>query len=222
LIDRVKEQVAARVDARLQQLAGEERPWEVEVSVNGPGLRNLPPRWSDMEVAGLTEAVPGKHELLVHLVSEEGDIELPVGAKVERKVEVVVPVRRLPRGHVITSEDVEKRYVAGPLQLGELIRLEEEVVGRQTRLPLPQGRPIASNSVEKPVLVERRDEVEVVARRGAIVVREKVRALDDGGLGDTITVEKLDDSRTRFVVRVTGVQQAERCVSGALSGPIRQ
>jgi flagella basal body P-ring formation protein FlgA len=127
----------------------------------------------------------------------------------------VVPIRPLPRGAVVGADDVETRYVASDAQDRPATRAMEEVVGRQVQVPLRAGEPIAAGMLQKPVLVQRREEIEVLARRGAIVIRDKARALDEGGLGDTISVERWNHPKTRFVARVTGVREVEVFVSGA-------
>ena len=91
----------------------------------------------------------------------------------------------------------------------------EDVVGRQVQLPLEAGELIQLRTLKKPILVKRHEEIEVVARRGGIVIRSKVRAVDEGSLNDTIAVETLDGAKSRFIARVTGVQMAEVFVSNA-------
>ena len=43
----------------------------------------------------------------------------------------------------------------------------------------------------------------------------KMRAVDDGALDDTVTLERLKDSKARIVARVVGVQQAVVCATSA-------
>ena len=70
----------------------------------------------------------------------------------------------------------------------------------------------------EPLLVKRRETIEVMATRGAITVRRPVLALEEGARGDTITVETTDGTKTRFLARVVGTRMAEVLVSSPTVG----
>ncbi len=84
------------------------------------------------------------------------------------------------------------------------------------------GEPINVAVLQKPILVKRRDTIEVVARRGGVTVKMQARAIDDGAEGDTIAVERLDGSKSRFLARVAGYQSAEVFVSGMSANPVTE
>ena len=61
-------------------------------------------------------------------------------------------------------------------------------------------RPVRSSgrtSIRRPVVVRRGDAVTLYARSAGLRVRTTVRAREDGGVGDLITVESLDDRASR-------------------------
>lgn len=215
----VEQKLAGMVGDQLKRLSGETVPWRVGVTISSQALRELPADWSNVTVEGLSAASAGSHQLVACFMTDEGDIRVPVEAVAEPMVEMVVPVRALKRGEVIGFDDVELRYVAQEDDSG-LAQNVDAVVGRQVQLPLRAGEPVKASALKKPVLVKRREIVDVIARRAGITIKTQVRAIDEGTLDDVIAVEKLDGSKDRFVARVIGVQEVEVCVSGASSHQI--
>lgn len=218
-VDEIEEKVGELVNSKLMQLTEEAVPWHVEAEVASTALRKLPASWDGLAVEGLEKAKEGSHQLVACFERGDRTVRIPVEAEVARLVERVVPVRTLRSGQVIRASDVELRHVRDESDDQPLARKLDEVLGKQVRLPVRRSEPVNLDSLERPILVKRRETVQAVARRGGIKVARGVLALDQGSLGDTITVEALErgknGKKARFVARVTGVRQVEVCVSNA-------
>ncbi len=211
----VEQRVAEAVQTKLKQLADDPTPWSVDVSVSHQALSDLPAQWQEVTVEGLKMPREGSHQLVACFAVEGGAVRIPFTAKATQMVQLVVPVRPLDRGVMVGPRDVELRHVTYQTAEKTLARRLEDVVGRQVQFPMNAGDPMNTKALKRPILVKRRDVIEVSARRAGVAVKTQARAIDEGAEGDTITVERLDDRKTRFVARVTGVQQAEVFVGNA-------
>ena len=218
MVHGIEDALAEQVNTHLMKLSGDEVPWDVTVQITPRALQDLPTDWSAVAVEGVENAVEGAHQLVAHFTSSKGDVRLPVEATAARKIELVVATKPLRRGDVIGAGDVELRYTGttklDPLQVATRL---EDVVGRLVQYPIRAEEPLRTSALKKPVLIKRREEVTVVARRGAIKITTRAVALDEGCLGDVISLERQDEGKKkeRFVARVVGVQEAEVFVSNA-------
>ena len=71
----------------------------------------------------------------------------------------------------------------------------EQAAGMQTRRSLSAGMVLAHNAVEAPRMVQRGQQVVLVARAGGLEVRSAGRALSDGAEGELIRVRNAGSSR---------------------------
>lgn len=219
MVDKAEARIGSLINSKLKELTGEPRPWNVEAKLSRGALQKLPHQWDGVTVEDLDEPSEGSLQLVACFQSEGASVRIPVKADVSPMRERVVPVRALRTGEVIRASDVELRYVTKPAQEDNTASELDEVLGKRVRLPVRSGEPMKLHSLDQPILVQRRETVQAVARRGGIQVTRNVLAVDQGSLGDTITVEALErgDNRkkARFVARVVGVRRVEVCVSNA-------
>lgn len=113
---------------------------------------------------------------------------LYVQAKVQMMADVVVARRPLPRGSVITLDDValEKRDLS-QLNAGYLTDLER-VVGMTLKHAVRAGLALTPTLVDAPVAIRRGQTVTILARQGGLEVRMEGEALADGAVGELIRV----------------------------------
>ena len=222
VVDGMEQKLTDAVHARIEELSGDSRSLARRRVGPRAGTQRDPQTVGRLTVEGLDSVTEGRHQLVACFTSDTGDVRVAMEAVATRMVELVVPVRPLKRGDVVTAADVELRYVAGRIDPNQAVRRIDEVVGQQVQLPVRVGEPLRARSLKRPILVKRREIVTVASRRGPITVRTKVRAIDDGSLGDTIAVERLEDGKSRFLARVVGVQQVEVCASHATTQRVAQ
>lgn len=121
---------------------------------------------------------------------------------------IVVAARALGRGVVLSRADLRLETPAtANAATDALVRLED-VVGRETLQTLSEGQSLTAALLQAPLLVRGRDVVTVFARCPGVRVRTTGRALEDGALGDLVTIESLAD-RKSFFARVCGPQEVE-------------
>ncbi|MHB0959134.1 MAG: flagellar basal body P-ring formation chaperone FlgA [Pirellulaceae bacterium] len=124
-------------------------------------------------------------------------------------IQVIVPVRAIGRGEVLRASDIALRQVENLSEPATVVQRLEDAVGREARQPLAADQPLSIRALKQPLLVRRRDEVEVWVRCGGIRARRSATALSDGSLGDMITVDAKDGLKTQFVARVVDIRQVE-------------
>jgi len=119
--------------------------------------------------------------------------------------DTVEAMRMLRTGTIIGPADV--RLSSAEPRRTELDRLDQ-AVGMQVRASIRQGRKIRESDLRYPILVKRNQLVDIVYRRGTLVIRGEGRALRDGGIGEAIRVQNLD-SRMIITGRVGASGQVE-------------
>ncbi len=109
---------------------------------------------------------------------------------------VVVAARALARGQTIAAGDLR-------LEKRDTSRLHRAyftdiagLLGQRTRRQVAAGRLLHPGLVERRRLVRRGTLVQLLARHGALQVRVKGKALEDGTLGDRIRVRNTASGRT--------------------------
>jgi flagella basal body P-ring formation protein FlgA len=99
----------------------------------------------------------------------------------------VTTVRPIRAQTVILPEDLAEIPDAAPGGVASIA----EAVGLEARQTLYPGRPILAAHLGPPALVERNAEVRMTYRRGPLAISAEGRALDRGGVGESIRVMNL-------------------------------
>ena len=116
----------------------------------------------------------------------------------------------MARGESIGAADViaQKRVLAG---LGSpYVARVEDLAGRQTRRPLPEGTAITADALNAALLIHRGQDVTLMTSAGGIELRAPGRALADASASQRLRVQNLASlkviegvAETDSVVRVT-------------------
>lgn len=114
--------------------------------------------------------------------------------------------RDLPRGHVVTADDVEA--VTGDLGRAPLRTLPRDVMGARVLLPLAAAALFTPQAVAVPPLVRSGDAVVTRVRVPGLEVRGRAVAAQDGELGAIIRAVN-PESRRPLKVRVIGRGEVE-------------
>jgi flagella basal body P-ring formation protein FlgA len=105
-------------------------------------------------------------------------------------------LRLVPRGALVTAEDVAVvSGDLGPVPI-RLLPVLEEVVGRRARRQIAPGEAITVASLAVPPVVRSGDALDAVLRVGAVEVRARAIASGSGGIGDLIDVLTLGTRRS--------------------------
>lgn len=108
----------------------------------------------------------------------------------------LVATRPIRAGEILRASDIEVRDLAAALP--GIAEAPSQVVGKEVRASLYPGRPIRLADLGPITVVRRNALVTLTFRRGRLLIRGAGRALDDGGIGQTIRVMNLDSRLTVF------------------------
>ena len=114
-------------------------------------------------------------------------ILLPVTA--EAAVRIVVPARDIARGDVITESDLTFRTIEGEALMSGVATTIAGVSGMQARRGLRAGEAFRDNDVRRPVIVAKGQTVTMQFSVPGVELTAMGRAMSEGGVGDTVTVQ---------------------------------
>lgn len=120
---------------------------------------------------------------------------LYVPVTIERPGQVVVTARPIPRGQVITEEDVRvAERDLGTLHRGYLTA-PAQAIGQRAERDLPGDEALSPANLGKPNVIKRGAEITIVAADELLDVRVGGVALASGGIGDRIRVRNASSKR---------------------------
>jgi flagella basal body P-ring formation protein FlgA len=190
----------------LQSKTGTNEPRTLQFEATPALARAAAGSMQPISISGGSAPWIGKQRLEAAVDSSEGSVRLPLDVQVAVPTAVVAVVHSLARGAVIREADLALVHdVAG--DVGGINRIED-VVGKQTTKAIPDGKILAADDLQTPLIVHKGDVVTVYARSPGIRVRTMARAREDGGLGDLVTLESMND-RKSYQARVCGIRETE-------------
>jgi flagella basal body P-ring formation protein FlgA len=104
-------------------------------------------------------------------------------------VRVVVPTHDIARGDTIGESDLTFATVDGDALMSGVPTKMEEVKGMQARRVLSAGRPFRGEDVRRPVVVTKGQTVTMQFAAPGVELTAMGRAMSEGGVGDTVTVQ---------------------------------
>ncbi len=115
--------------------------------------------------------------------------------------------RAVARGESLGAADVvaQKRVVAS--LTSPYVGRVEDLAGRLTRRPLPEGTPVTAEALSAALLIKRGQTVTLTASTGGIQVRAPGRALADAAASQRLRVQNLDSLKV-----VEGVAESDGVV----------
>lgn len=193
----------------------------LEEAAPGWGEPKIQPLLTTAEAPQILKARAGNPQILsgVQLDDEKYllTLAIPEAAKPEPRISRVdVKVRIVRRPKVFAaSRPVAKGELIHPDDLVEVETDDErngvtdpnELVGMEATQSLRAGAAIRSAQVKPPLLVRRRETVEVISVHGSVKVRQFFVAKADGRKGESLLLESLDGGQ-KIHATVTGPQQA--------------
>lgn len=120
-----------------------------------------------------------------------------VRARVRIDVPTVVARRAVPRGEVLSAQDLEIQWLARTRQT---LTEPGHAIGRRVKRALRPQEAVVANLLDLPRVIARGDQVRVSLRRGGVHLRTDGEALMSGAVGAQISVRL---QTTRRVVQAT-------------------
>lgn len=135
----------------------------------------------------------------VLLVPSGGDVptRLSLNGVLEEVRDIPVFNSSIMPGEIIRSSDL--RWIKYPAKRlnGRVIMNSQQLVGMTVRRPARTDKPITTNDVTAPIAVAKGDAVTMTVRTRAMILSAGGKALENGGVGDTIRVI---NSKSRLTV----------------------
>jgi flagella basal body P-ring formation protein FlgA len=195
----IREAVTSYITQKTAHLGHEIRVRKLTMS----GPTELPDGPIDYEVAA-PQQWEGWGNANITVFARQGSRVLrniPVRVEVEALAEMVVTVRQIDHGSIITSEDVVvKRWDVSGMQ-GKYVGKISDAVGKKARSTLRPNAPLKSDQLEKIALIRSGQAVTILAESGNMKITVTGRARSAGAAGDTISVQNLD-SLKEFPARI--------------------
>lgn len=118
-----------------------------------------------------------------------------VPVSVELEAPVLVLRRPLARRAHVEAADVELQTRRLPGLASNFLTDVSSVQGRRLRRALPAGTPLTFDVLDRAVLVQRGQQVTLVASTGSVEIRARGQALSEGGAYDRVRVQNLSSHK---------------------------
>ena len=119
-------------------------------------------------------------------------------------IRIVVPAHDIARGDVIGESDLTYTTVDGAALMSGVPTKIDEIKGMQTRRMLSAGQPFRSDDVRKPIIITKGETVTMQFVVPGVELTAMGRAMSEGGIGDTVTIQN---------------PASYRMISGVVTGP---
>ena len=132
-------------------------------------------------------------------------------------VRVVVPAHDIARGDTIGENDLTYATVDGAALMSGVPTRMEEVKGMQARRMLAAGQPFRGEDVRRPLVITKGQTVTMEFTAPGVQLTAMGRAMSEGGVGDTVTVQNPASYRmVSAIVTAPGTVRA----TGIIAAPV--
>jgi flagella basal body P-ring formation protein FlgA len=128
-------------------------------------------------------------------VNGKEEARLRITAQIDLKMPSLVAARDLPRGQILSEEDLSESLVSYSQSKGS-IKETSQAVGQTLRVSLRAGAPVRDRDLVKTSMVKKGEIVTIIAQSGGLKVTALGQAKQDGALGQTISVVNQDSKKT--------------------------
>jgi flagella basal body P-ring formation protein FlgA len=213
--EKLRDELRALIASYINSKAGNQEPRRVEFDVADRYLAMLDAATSQPMCRGGNEPWTGSQRFVISFTTPQGQAQVPLYAEVAGPaVSLVVALRPIARGQMISAADIELRKVENNSRSADrrsTFDAVEQLVGMEARQSIAAGDVVLANQVQLPVLVKRGELIAITSQSGRIRVRTTARARQDGSRGDCIEVES-PGSKERYDVCVVGTREASLVV----------
>ena len=132
-------------------------------------------------------------------------------------VRIVVPAHDIARGDTISENDLTYATVDGAALMSGVPTRMDEVKGLQARRMLAAGQPFRGDDVRRPIVITKGQTVTMEFNAPGVQLTAMGRAMSEGGVGDTVTVQNPASYRM-----VSGIVTAPGTVraTGIIAAPV--
>jgi flagella basal body P-ring formation protein FlgA len=134
-------------------------------------------------------------------------------------IRIVVPTHDIARGDVIGESDLTYATVEGNALMGGIATSMDEIKGMQARRVLSAGQPLRGTDVRRPIVVSKGQMVTMTFAAPGVEVTAMGRAMSEGGIGDTVTLQ--NPASYRMISATVIGPGTVRADGGIVSSPTR-
>jgi flagella basal body P-ring formation protein FlgA len=207
-IARASDEVRTAVAGFLRKQDAAEAPWAVELNLSPQQAERVLSSAEPLHIRCDDAPQAGRRTFFVSGRGPRPEEEFAVEADLWQAASVVVARRDLARGERLTAADVRLQTADRRGSRTVAVASLEDAVGKELTRGVPADQPLPADAVRSPRLVERGEIVTVYAYNSGVRVRIAARAREDGGQGDLVLIESLENRKT-YYARVSGVQTVE-------------
>ncbi|MGI3170964.1 flagellar basal body P-ring formation chaperone FlgA [Pseudooceanicola sp. C21-150M6] len=190
------EPIETLVDERARESYGVQLPDQARFKI---ALKDGTPEEAESFSDYWMDKITGR--FLANAILPDGSVKRIEGRAVA-VMDVPVPTRRLLPGEIITAADLQQ----STLPLGRIgaftVTQTDAVQGMQVKRLLAQGRPVQTQSIIPPVIVDRGERVSIRYEDGQLALSAPGRALSEGHRGQEIRVVNLASNTSVTAVAV--------------------
>ena len=110
-------------------------------------------------------------------------------AAMANTVRIVVPAHDVARGDVIGESDLTYTTVDGSALMSGVPTSINEIKGMQARRVLAAGQPFRGDDVRRPIVITKGQTVTMQFAAPGVELSAMGRAMTEGGVGDTVTIQ---------------------------------
>jgi flagella basal body P-ring formation protein FlgA len=132
---------------------------------------------------------------------------------------VVVPNRDIARGETIGAADLVYGTIQSNTVFTGLATSTDDLNGMETRRALRAGEVVRLSDVRRPVIVAKGATVTMTFEAPGVTLTATGRAMSEGGIGDTVTVQNPISFRQISCI-VTGAGAVRAATSNNTPGPV--
>jgi flagella basal body P-ring formation protein FlgA len=104
-------------------------------------------------------------------------------------VRIVVPAHDIARGDTLSESDLTFATLPGESLMSGTVTTIAALDGMQTRRVLRAGEPLQASDVRHPVVVTKGQTVTMLFTAPGVELSAMGRAMSEGGVGDTVTIQ---------------------------------
>ncbi|HCX66992.1 MAG TPA: flagella basal body P-ring formation protein FlgA [Rhodobiaceae bacterium] len=110
--------------------------------------------------------------------------------------DVPVLVRDMQPGEIVRQQDIDWVRLPSNRVSQNIVTSLEHLVGMSPRRPARAGEPMRIAEMQPPILVEKGAQVDVTLISGSLTLTARGRALENGAVGDVVSVVNTRSNRT--------------------------
>jgi flagella basal body P-ring formation protein FlgA len=114
---------------------------------------------------------------------------LATGSAFAGTVRIVVPAHDIARGDTISDNDLTYATVDGSALMSGVPTRFDEIKGMQTRRMLSAGQAFRADDVRRPIVITKGQTVTMQFIVPGVELSAMGRAMSEGGVGDTVTIQ---------------------------------